>query len=116
MKICTVGFNTTSTVLLNENLVQNPVEEIERIVLEGALFTGDKTTIQINQARVELFGTFDWKPEDADNVKELIVTPAFGGARVGMLTVYFRGASELNLKSKFVGTTAALPTPLQSRM
>jgi len=114
-KICTVTFNTTTTVLINEDLVNNPLEEIERIVLEGALYTGDKTIVQIGLTKVALYGTFDWKPNDADNVKLFIVTPAFGGARVGILTVYYKGGSELHLKSKTVGTDAALPAPLQSR-
>lgn len=115
-KICTVPFNTTSTVLINADLVSNPLEEIERIVMEGALETGDKTTIQIGQDKFERFGTFNWEPDDAYNVKQLVITPAFLGARVGILTVYYKGASEDYLKSKFVGTSAALPAPLQSRL
>ena len=115
-KICTITFNTTSTELVNEDLVSNPIEEIERIVLEGALETGDKTTIQIGQAKFDVYGTFDWKPNDADNVKMLVITPAFLGVRIGILTIYYKGASEDNLKSKAVGASAALPTPLQSRM
>lgn len=115
-KICTIGFNTTSDELINQDLVNNPLEEIERIVLEGALETGDITTVQIGLSKYVLYGTFNWKPNDADNVKQLVITPAFLGARVGLLTIYYKGADELNLKSTLVGASAALPAPLQSRM
>lgn len=114
-KLCTVTFNTTSTVLINKDLVANPLQEIERIVLEGNLETGDKTTVQIGQDKCEFYGTFDWEPH-AYNVKQLVVTPAFLAARIGILTVYYKGASEDFLKSGTVGTSAALPAPLQSRL
>lgn len=115
-KICTVTFNTTTTVLLNEDCVNNPIEEIERIVLEGNLETGDKTIVQIGQSKFEIYGTFDWKPNDADNIKMVVVTPVFLAARIGILTIYYKGASELNLKSTTVGTSAALPSALQARL
>lgn len=113
-KPCVIAFNTTSITLL-EATFTTPIEEIEQIVMEGALETGDKTTIKFGDESIEQYGTFNWKCERY-KVKNLKISATFGLARVGMLTIYFKGEDEKKLKSKTIGTSAALPTALQERL
>jgi len=113
-KPCIIAFNTATEVLVDAEFAV-PIEEIERIIMEGDLETGDKTTIEFGTEKIELYATFKWKCERF-RVKSLKVIPTFGAARVGMLTIYFKGEDEKKLKSKSIGTSAALPTPLQERL
>lgn len=113
-KPCVIAFNTTSTTLLDAGFTE-PIEEIERIVMEGALETGDKTSISFGVETIDFYGTFNWHCERF-RVKLLKVIATFGAARIGQLTIYFKGEDESKLKSKTVGTSAALPAPLQERL
>lgn len=116
-KICTVTFNTTTTALIDVTEFAEPLQVIEEITLEGALETGDKTTITINDMDATvLYGTFSWTKPQLYNVKRLNITPTFIAARVGILTIKYRAVTDKFLKSATVGASAALPAPLQSRM
>lgn len=116
-RICTVTFNTTSNDLIDVKEFIEPVQTIEEIILEGALETGDKTTILVNDIDATvLYGTFRWTRPQLYNIKRLKITPAFLAARIGTLTIKYRAVTDKQMLSKTVGTSAALPAPLQSRM
>jgi hypothetical protein len=113
-KICTVTFNTTTTVLIDVKEFVEPLQVIEEIRLSGNLETGDKTTITVNDLdKTVLYGTFRWDQARLYNIKRLNITPAFLAGRIGILTIKYRAVTDKFLKSATVGVSAALPSPLQ---
>jgi len=114
-RICLIGCNTQNADLIDVTFQQTHLEKINRIMLEGAMFTGDKTTIQLDTVKYDLVGVFNWQCDVCD-VKHIYIAANWGGVRVGLLTIYYEGEDEDKLKSKAVGASAALPTDLMSRM
>lgn len=116
-RICTVTFNTTTTVLIDVKEFVHPIQVIEEIILEGNLETGDSIEILVNNMdKTVLFGTFPWIRPQLYNVKRLKITPVFLAARIGILTIKYRAVTDKQMKSTSIGASAALPAPLQSRM
>lgn len=113
-KICTVTFNTTTTALIDVKKFAEPLQVIEEIRLSGNLETGDSMKILVNgMDKTVLFGTFHWIRPEMFNVKRLNITPAFLAARIGILTIKYRAVTDKDMPSKTIGTSAALPSPLQ---
>jgi len=116
-RICTVTFNTATTVLVDVKKFVEPLQSIDQIILEGNLETGDKTTIKVNDIdEIEFYGTFNWENPGLRRVERLKITPVFLAARTGILTIKYHAVSDKFLKSTTIGTSTALPAPLQSRM
>lgn len=111
LKQTTITFNTSSSKLV-EAKFQTPLELLEGLELAGDLHIADKTTIQIDNEEISFYGTFKWECQRT-MIKELTITPAFGAARVGKLVLSFKGEDFDLLRSKTIGTDAALPAPLQ---